>query len=372
MIKDIMNNEQHLIIPTVPTMASSTTTPPPFPFKQFLSHSLPDYDHEWNVIIIKMIITSVIFLVIIPTLLKPMFKKSTSSSNINRGDDNANANATTSVSQTTTVINGKKSKQKHSKQNKCNTNNTINDTSHNDKTDAYTNSGEVPSIILVIINIIYLSILFLFVALSPNNITTSRHVYQAPLLSKSECQLIINMANHAAQRNTIQAEKEISSIPTFLDDADMDEEIMNQKKKLDSLLSSPPGWRKDRHQSYTTTDLNTVIDFTNEDLKQISTLLHSRLSPILEKIYGVSRDSIRANDMFVVRYDADFGQNSLARHTDSSHISFNVLLNDEFEGGGTRYHDSMRGEYYDAKPKPGDVLINNAMVSHEGLATTKG
>lgn len=41
--------------------------------------------------------------------------------------------------------------------------------------------------------------------------------------------------------------------------------------------------------------------------------------------------------IFIVRYDATKGQQQLRRHTDSSHLSFNILLNDEFEGGGTRY-----------------------------------
>ena len=40
--------------------------------------------------------------------------------------------------------------------------------------------------------------------------------------------------------------------------------------------------------------------------------------------------------IFVVRYDATKGQPNLRKHTDSSHLSFNILLNDEFEGGGTR------------------------------------
>ena len=89
--------------------------------------------------------------------------------------------------------------------------------------------------------------------------------------------------------------------------------------------------------------------------------------------------------MFVVRYDGHdlgdgVGQQSLSSHTDSSHVSFNVLLNDAFVGGGTRFYDRLLGEksmaddrwYYDARPNVGDVLINNGMVNHEGLATTKG
>jgi len=75
--------------------------------------------------------------------------------------------------------------------------------------------------------------------------------------------------------------------------------------------------------------------------------------------------------MFFVRYDGE-GQQALNVHTDSSHISFNVLLNDEFEGGGTRFHNRRDSTHEDARPKPGQVLINNAMVHHEGLPTTKG
>jgi len=46
---------------------------------------------------------------------------------------------------------------------------------------------------------------------------------------------------------------------------------------------------------------------------------------------------ILIHQIFIVRYDATKGQQQLRRHTDSSHLSFNVLLNDGFEGGGTRY-----------------------------------
>lgn len=76
--------------------------------------------------------------------------------------------------------------------------------------------------------------------------------------------------------------------------------------------------------------------------------------------------------MFVVRYDATEGQQQLSKHTDSSHVSFNVLLNDDFEGGGTRFHNRWNDQFYTARPNMGDVLINNANMLHEGMATTKG
>lgn len=75
--------------------------------------------------------------------------------------------------------------------------------------------------------------------------------------------------------------------------------------------------------------------------------------------------------IFIVRYDED-GQTSLSVHTDSSHVSFNILLNEEFEGGGTRFHDKKDISYFDVKPKRGQVLLNNGCVPHEGLKTTRG
>jgi hypothetical protein len=104
------------------------------------------------------------------------------------------------------------------------------------------------------------------------------------------------------------------------------------------MKQAPSGWKKDRHTLYPTTDLNLITDpFTPQDREWLASALDARLSPLMERSYGVFRGAIRANDMFVVRYDGgEEGQDRLRVHTDSSHLSFNVLLNDEFEGGGTR------------------------------------
>lgn len=106
-------------------------------------------------------------------------------------------------------------------------------------------------------------------------------------------------------------------------------------------LTAPTGWKKDRHKLYPTTDLNLVTDpFEPQDREWLASILDARLSPMMERAYGVYRGAIRANDIFVVRYDGkdkdSEGQDRLRKHTDSSHFSFNVLLNTEFEGGGTR------------------------------------
>ena len=75
--------------------------------------------------------------------------------------------------------------------------------------------------------------------------------------------------------------------------------------------------------------------------------------------------------MFVVRYDAD-NQSYLKRHTDSGDISFNVLLNDDFTGGGTRYWNRATDENYIIQPTSGEVILSNAMINHEGVKITSG
>lgn len=123
---------------------------------------------------------------------------------------------------------------------------------------------------------------------------------------------------------------------------------------------------------------NLVTDpFTREDRSWISHRLDSRLSPLLERAFGIPASSVRANDMFVVRYDAMEGaghRQYLRNHTDSSDISFNILLNDEFEGGGTRFWDRLKQRpFAHVQPKePGTVLIHSAVMNHEGAAVTKG
>lgn len=77
---------------------------------------------------------------------------------------------------------------------------------------------------------------------SSNNCLTARSSYVAPLFSREECQFIIDRAHEAAKLNA-------------------------QENPDDELVqTSPVGWRKDRHSTYPTTDLNVVTDpFTKED-----------------------------------------------------------------------------------------------------------
>lgn len=77
--------------------------------------------------------------------------------------------------------------------------------------------------------------------------------------------------------------------------------------------------------------------------------------------------------MFVVRYDAD-KQTHLVNHTDDASISINILLDDGFEGGGTRFWNKITGKPF-AHVQPtqvGQVLMHGALMNHEGVHVTKG
>ena len=200
------------------------------------------------------------------------------------------------------------------------------------------------------------------------------------------------MAHEAAARNEEIASREKASLilehaELLLDEEDNDSNSSSggnntqatltkeqiHLHKLNSLLNEPTGWKKDRHSSYPTTDLNYIVDpFTKHDRTYLAQRLDARLSPVMERAFGISRGAIRANDIFVVRYDATRGQTKLRRHTDGSHVSFNILLNDEFEGGGTRFHNRYDGSFIDVTPDVGEALISHADILHEGLATTGG
>lgn len=77
--------------------------------------------------------------------------------------------------------------------------------------------------------------------------------------------------------------------------------------------------------------------------------------------------------MFVVRYTPET-RAFLAKHTDDSDISFNILLSDDFEGGGTRFWSRLtEAEFTTVQPKRvGQVLLHSSLVQHEGLPVTTG
>lgn len=341
-------------------------TLPPFPVEDLLIHHPPAFEEEWRELIRKLMFTVVFFVLIAPNFIKAHYAKKTPPKRRDESSKDSFESLSTGNGKviTRTIINGKEQKVV-AKQRKTKKNTAAKEKDSEEEDDKKV--VEVPGFVFILLNIAFIFTIVTLILKSPNNIDTARRVYVAPLLRPEETASIIQMGHEAAARRADRAKKELALLKLENDDDKNGAAIYD----LEKILEWPEGYKKDRHEAYPTTDLNVVVDFSQEDKKFLKKILDARLSPILERVYGVTRDSIRANDIFLVRYDGK-GQNKLTVHQDSSHISFNVLLNDEFEGGGTRFHNRYDKTHMDAKPKVGQVLINNAVVHHEGLPTTKG
>lgn len=122
-------------------------------------------------------------------------------------------------------------------------------------------------------------------------------------------------------------------------------------------VKAPFGWQKYRHATLTahhrfTLSVTGFIYRRGPDVPP-TTFGCSIVTPSIDKLYGIQPSAVRAIDLFLVRYDND-QQASLSRHTDEGSITVSVLLNDHFEGGGTRYWNRVGG---------GDTVEQKAMPS---------
>jgi hypothetical protein len=124
---------------------------------------------------------------------------------------------------------------------------------------------------------------------------------------------------------------------------------------------------------YPTTDLNLWKDpFTTQERLWIRNLLNRRLAPTLSRIYGIPATSMRAQDMFVVRYS--YGDRvALAKHQDGGDITVSITLNDAFEGGGTLFWNRQSDQpFAHVNGNVGSLATFPASILHEGLAITSG
>jgi hypothetical protein len=138
-----------------------------------------------------------------------------------------------------------------------------------------------------------------------------------------------------------------------------------------SFSSSCPKKRKGKHP---TTDLNIAQDpFTTQERQWVRQLLDQRLAPTISRIYGIPPLSIRADDLFVVRYTEN-NRRSLEKHIDGADISVNILLSDDFEGGGTRFWNRLTRRPFDHvhPQRIGNVLTHSALLQHEGYPIESG
>ena len=86
---------------------------------------------------------------------------------------------------------------------------------------------------------------------------------------------------------------------------------------------------------------------------------------------GFHAEHLACRDLFFVKYEFAPGQQSgLARHTDGSVISFNVLLNPhaEFDGGGTHFTHLGRA----VQIEQGGCVVHDGKVEHAGVPISRG
>merc|ERR1712048_1481630 len=100
----------------------------------------------------------------------------------------------------------------------------------------------------------------------------------------------------------------------------------------------------------------------------VQVLLRDGIWPAMRLQFGINPKELWLEDCFLVKYEAD-RQAGLAKHSDDSELSFNLLLSDpdSFEGGGTAFTDAEPEEVI-VHPEQGEVITHCGLVKHEGKA----
>lgn len=94
---------------------------------------------------------------------------------------------------------------------------------------------------------------------------------------------------------------------------------------------------------------------------------------ILEKAHKYFKNSynipdnvtIDFKDIFIVKYDSK--NTHLSMHIDNNFMSLQILLNDDFLGGGTIFEDGIV-----MKPKKGDLIFHSGKTLHGSIPITQG
>lgn len=118
-------------------------------------------------------------------------------------------------------------------------------------------------------------------------------------------------------------------------------------------------WTSDRHAYYPATDMEIEV-FGFQQIYH--SLLKEFMYPMACKMWHLEGGKWRGlqSENFIIKYQPEV-QGHLALHHDSSVLTCNVLLNTEFEGGGT-YFAKQRKLY---KPtEPGIALIHPGVITH--------
>lgn len=142
--------------------------------------------------------------------------------------------------------------------------------------------------------------------------------------------------------------------------------------EAESFALENNGWTSKRHKNYPTTDLP-VKSICSLCIPLINLAIRDIL-PLIAKHYNFNSYYLNIMDLFIVKYDFE-GQKNLGFHKDGSIISFNILLNDDFEGGGTIInHPNPNGSVDRVlhKSKKGDLFIHSGKLLHSGNEITSG
>ena len=278
--------------------SSSSSSLFSFGGEAYLRYQLPHHDRERMVLGSLMCLSAVFWWLIVPFLVGTfLLQAPTNSSTTTTTTTTTKRTLSSSTTRTRTTVvissssssrkvvtNGKKKKKK-----KNNDGTTTNNDDNKASVSSSSAGGHASGWWLTLSNLVEVigflaSILWLLSRSSSNNLVP-RGVWEAPLLTLDECQTVLDMAHAAAQRNYQQA---------------VDNNNNESSSSSSLLLDEPVGWQKKRHASYPTTDLNLVTDpFTPQDRAWLETILHQRLSPLLQRVYGVVPKAIRANDVSV-------------------------------------------------------------------------
>lgn len=130
-------------------------------------------------------------------------------------------------------------------------------------------------------------------------------------------------------------------------------------------FAAKDGWKNDRHDDHPTID--NEIDYIPKLKSFMYRMVYERIIPRIEYAFNLPKGILGINELFVVKYNIG-GQTFLEPHQDGSEFSFVLVLNDEFEGGGTYFVDTKK--HYDASV--GSVVAFCGQNMHMGKEITKG
>jgi len=143
-------------------------------------------------------------------------------------------------------------------------------------------------------------------------------------------------------------------------------------KNIIDYCESNNKWTIYENNGYYTIDI--LIKNLPKIKKVINNIINNKIIPEFEAKYNIPKNSLKndENELFVIKYynerSENLVNNIIAYHQDSSPFSFNIALNDNFDGGGTHFLDE---NIYINNPV-GSCLIFPGKKTHSGLKINKG